>query len=163
MENMGKVITPRVWGEDSWRFIHVVALGFPNKPDEATKAKYKLFYESLQHVLPCATCRQGYASIISSNPIRLDSTEDLFIWTVEVHNAVNRKLGHDVMSEKWIRETYIFRDHEKDDKSSCSQAGPLTKDNITIIVVASLCLSIVVCTIVYFAFSKQILSATSVK
>jgi hypothetical protein len=160
---MSKVITPKVWGEDAWRFMHVVALGFPDKPDENTKTEYKQFYDSFQHVLPCANCRQGYATIFKSNPIRLDSREDLFIWTVEVHNAVNRKLGHDVMSPDWIRNTYVFREHEKESDSILSKAKYYNSDIITFIAISSIILSVVICGISYFAFRKHFVSTTSSK
>jgi hypothetical protein len=158
---MGKVITPKVWGEDAWRFMHVVALGYPDKPDENTKTNYKLFYDSFQHVLPCANCRQGYETIFKSNPIRLHSREDLFIWTVEVHNAVNRKLGHDVMSADWIRNTYVFREHEKESDSILSKAKYSNSDIITFIAISSILLSVIICCILYFACRKHFVSTTS--
>lgn len=109
-----KLITPKVWGEDAWRFMHVVALGFPAQPTERDRSDYEGFYRSLTRVLPCAHCRKGYADIFERFPINTDDTESLFLWTVDVHNAVNRKLGHDVMDPKWVRNVYVFRDHEKD-------------------------------------------------
>lgn len=36
-------------------------------------------------------CSAGFRKIVESNPPRFD--DDWFRWTVEVHNAVNRKLG----------------------------------------------------------------------
>lgn len=128
---MVKLITPKVWGEDAWRFMHVVALGFPGEPSEKDKREYEDFYESLTNVLPCVHCREGYKDIFADIPIRLDGTEELFQWTVDVHNAVNRKLGHDVMDSKWIRNVYIFREHERDlgtpslDRESAAGTGVL--------------------------------------
>lgn len=109
-----KLITPKVWGEDAWRFMHVVALGFPADPTDQDRRDYEAFYRSLTRVLPCAHCRKGYAEIFERNPINTDDADSLFLWTVDVHNAVNRKLGHDVMDPKWVRNVYVFRDHEKD-------------------------------------------------
>ena len=160
---MGKVITPKVWGEDAWRFMHVVALGYPDKPDNNTKKEYKQFYESLQYVLPCANCRQGYVSIFKTNPIRLENREDLFIWTVEVHNAVNRKLGHDVMSPDWIRNTYVFREHEKEDDSFFSKNKYSKSDVITLIVISSIFLSLFISSISYFLLRNRNVSTTPVK
>lgn len=94
--------------------MHVVALGFPADPSDNDKREYTEFYESLTKVLPCVHCREGYRDIFRDIPIRLGNTEELFQWTVDVHNAVNRKLGHDVMSPTWIRNSYIFREHEKE-------------------------------------------------
>ena len=117
-----KVITPQVWGEDAWRVMHVVALGFPVSPTDEDRENYTKFYESLTKVLPCAHCREGYAEIFRRIPIRTEDTESLFQSTVDVHNAVNRKLGHDVMEARWIRNVYVFRDHEKNGGGSCGNS-----------------------------------------
>jgi hypothetical protein len=111
-----KLITPQVWGEDAWRVMHVVALGFPESPTEADRKNYTEFYEALTNVLPCTRCREGYREIYARIPIRTDDTDALFQWTVDVHNAVNRKLGHDIMDARWIRNVYVFREHEKTGK-----------------------------------------------
>lgn len=110
-----KVITPKVWGEDAWRVMHVVALGFPSDPTDKDREDYEGFYRSLTKVLPCVHCREGYAEIFKRIPIRTKDAESLFQWTVDVHNAVNRKLGHDLMDPKWIRNVYVFREHEDGD------------------------------------------------
>lgn len=160
---MGKVITPKVWGEDAWRFMHVVALGYPDKPDDNTKKEYTKFYDSFQYVLPCANCRQGYVSIFKTNPIRLDNREDLFIWTVEVHNAVNRKLGHDVMSPDWIRNTYVFREHEKENDSILYKNKYSNSDVITLIVISSIFLSIFISSVSYLLLRHRFVSTAPVK
>lgn len=116
-----KLITPQVWGEDAWRFMHVVALGFPEKPTDKDRADYKNFFYSLTRVLPCVRCRDGYDDIFRRIPINTESTDALFQWTVDVHNAVNRKLGHDVMDARWIRNVYVFREHEKE--RECKSEG----------------------------------------
>lgn len=107
-----KVITPSVWGEDAWRVMHSVALGYPHNPYEKDKAKYRAFYESLANVLPCSKCRDGYFETMQMIPIDLTGPDELFMWTVKIHNSVNRKLGHDIMDPQWVRNVYIFREHE---------------------------------------------------
>ena len=130
-----KLITPKVWGEDAWRFMHVVALGFPAHPTERDRREYEEFYKSLTHVLPCVHCRKGYAEIFDRIPINTDDTDSLFLWTVDVHNAVNRKLGHDVMDPKWVRNVYVFRDHEKD--SGC-ESGAARMGAVAVVIAAGL-------------------------
>ena len=110
---MVKLITPEVWGEDAWRIMHVVALGFPKHPTETDKKNYADFYKTLTQVLPCERCRQGYQKFMEARPIDVSSMENLFQWTVDIHNDVNRKLSHDIMDPTWIRTVYVFRDHEK--------------------------------------------------
>lgn len=86
---------PSVWGPFFWHTIHIVALGYPKSPTYTDKKCAKEFYESLAYLLPCAVCREHYREHITINPINtfLDSRTDLIKWTIQIHNAVNRKLG----------------------------------------------------------------------
>ena len=87
-----------------WRTLHHIALGFPapnpsgSGANDYDKAMYRNFFVSLGHVIPCPTCaeilrRHSAASLDAA----LDSG-NLFDWTVELHNAVNRELG---ASDDW--------------------------------------------------------------
>jgi len=86
---------PSVWGPFFWHTIHIVALGYPKSPTYTDKKCAKEFYESLAYLLPCAVCREHYREHITKNPINtfLDSRTDLIKWTIQIHNAVNQKLG----------------------------------------------------------------------
>ncbi len=98
-----------------WRAIHVVALGLPHEADRATKDAYVAFYESLKTVIPCIQCSQGYTRIVASLKPGIAEAVDagpdaLFAWTVEVHNKVAAKLGHEAMTEDYVRDHYMFGD-----------------------------------------------------
>jgi hypothetical protein len=75
--------------------MHITALGYPSKPTYGQKRAAKEFYESLAFLIPCPICREHYAEYLKQMPISpsLDNREDLFRWTVDVHNEVNKKLG----------------------------------------------------------------------
>ena len=81
--------------------IHVVALGYSDKPTYAEKRSAKEFFESLRNLLPCPVCREHYAEHLKVMPISpfLDNRQSLFKWTVDLHNAVNVKLGKPVVSQ----------------------------------------------------------------
>lgn len=98
-----------------WRTIHVVALGYPPNPQPPVRQAYAAFYNSLKTVIPCVTCRQGYVSIVGEHPVEeaLGNPEDLFSWTVLVHNKVNQKLGKEPMSEEYVKDSYMFGDEPK--------------------------------------------------
>ncbi len=93
---------PAVWGPIFWMTIHIVALGYSEKPSYSEKKSAKEFYEGLQHLLPCPTCREHYREHLKNNPITpsLDNRRDLFKWTVNIHNSVNKKLGKPQVSEE---------------------------------------------------------------
>jgi hypothetical protein len=88
-------IPPQTWGPFFWHTMHLVALGYSNQPSYAEKKAAKEFYESLVHLIPCPTCKLHYADNLKVLPISpsLDNRRDLFKWTVDMHNMVNKQLG----------------------------------------------------------------------
>ena len=94
-------IPPEVWGPFFWHTIHITALGYSNKPTYAQKKAAKEFFTSLTVLIPCPVCREHYAKHVETYPItpHLDSRDDLFKWTVVLHNAVNKDLGKPEFSE----------------------------------------------------------------
>jgi hypothetical protein len=88
-------IPPTTWGPFFWHTIHLVALGYPNEPTYAEKRAAKEFYESLQFLIPCPVCKIHYQEHLKATPVTpsLDNRKDLFRWTVELHNRVNKDLG----------------------------------------------------------------------
>lgn len=92
---------PSVWGPIFWHTIHVTALAYPENPSYAQKRAAKEFYESLAHLIPCPKCRDHYQTHLQKMPItpHLDRRADLFRWTVEVHNTVNKMLEKPIVKE----------------------------------------------------------------
>ena len=86
-------VSPKYWGREAWKFIHWVALTYPNKPTEKDKKNYLRFFESLQDVLPCPICAEHFRQNMKSHPIKLDNNRTLFNWTVDIHNIVNKQNG----------------------------------------------------------------------
>jgi hypothetical protein len=75
--------------------MHITALGYSDKPNYAQKRAAKEFYESFVQLIPCPICRDHYSTHLKANPVspNLDSSKDLFRWTVKIHNLVNKDLG----------------------------------------------------------------------
>jgi Erv1 / Alr family len=88
-------IPPSVWGPLFWHTIHITAIGYPNSPTYAEKRAAKEFYESLALLIPCSVCREHYQTHLQKMPLapHLDRRDDLFKWTVQLHNEVNVLLG----------------------------------------------------------------------
>ena len=95
-------LPPSVWGPLFWHTMHIMALSYPEKPTYAHKRAAKDFYESLAHLIPCPKCREHYSTHLQKAPIspHLDRRIDLFRWTVNVHNVVNKSLDKPSVSEK---------------------------------------------------------------
>jgi hypothetical protein len=88
-------LPPSVWGPFFWHTMHISALGYPTKPTYAHKKAAKEFFESLLFLIPCPVCREHYGEFMKNMPVTpfLDRREDLFKWTIELHNRVNQSLG----------------------------------------------------------------------
>jgi hypothetical protein len=99
---------PQVWGPFFWHTIHVVALGYPKEPTYIDKKSAKEFFESLQYLIPCGVCREHYREHLADNPVSvfLDSRNDIFKWTVMIHNRVNKMLNKPEWTEDEVLEYY---------------------------------------------------------
>lgn len=86
---------PKVWGKYIWTSVHIIALGYPDKPSQEDKENYKRFYTDLWKVIPCYKCSLNYQRHLEELPIDdyLTDNMSLFRWTVELHNIVNKELG----------------------------------------------------------------------
>lgn len=86
---------PTYWGKYFWKVIHITALGYPDDPDEDDKEVYKRFFETMGKVLPCNRCSNNYRKHIETLALDnfLDSSANLFKWTVLLHNVVSKDLG----------------------------------------------------------------------
>lgn len=84
----------RFWGPDGWKLLHMVAQNYPEHPTKIEQNTYKIFFESLQHVLPCIYCRMSYTEYINDIPINkfIDSKKNMTKWLYLIHNKVNDKL-----------------------------------------------------------------------
>ena len=93
-------LQPDVWGPSGWKFMHYVALGYPEHPTETDKTNYKNFYQSLGHILPCQGCANHYKETVETHPIEgnLRTRDDLLRWTFEIHNKVNSRLDKPELS-----------------------------------------------------------------
>jgi hypothetical protein len=97
--------SPQMWGRQAWHFIHMVALSYPENPTDEDKKNYRKFFKSLEHTLPCPICSDHFRENMEKIPINLDSRENLFRWTVDMHNEVNIKNKKTIISyERAIEE-----------------------------------------------------------
>jgi hypothetical protein len=98
----GLNIPPTVWGPFFWHTMHLAALGYPKEPTYSEKRAAKEFYESLAYLIPCPVCKEHYADQLKKNPITpsLDTRKDLFLWTLNIHNIVNKSLGKPELTEQ---------------------------------------------------------------
>ncbi len=99
---------PTVWGRGLWIFIHSVALNYPEHPDPIDKKNVYNFFTNLENVIPCSTCRNNYNLHMNKLPLSsyLNNKNDLFKWTVEMHNIVNSDLGKPILTVEQAKNIY---------------------------------------------------------
>jgi len=118
-------INPKLWGPSGWSFIHYTALGYPDNPTEGDKINYKVFYYNLPNTLPCLKCALNFKENLLILPIDnfLNSREDLFKWTVDIHNIVNNELGNENLSYKEAYYKYSESNNSYFNKDICIIVG----------------------------------------
>lgn len=102
-------ITPTKWGAAAWTFIHYVAAGYPKHPTSQDADEYRRFFSGLGYVLPCQACRNHLHEHMRNNPpdaALAAGRDDLFAWTVRLHNVVNETLGKTRVSPESMAHWY---------------------------------------------------------
>ncbi len=84
-------LSPTIWGPQGWHFIHATAATFPNEPTKADKENYSVFFNDLGNILPCELCRENFKEKLKKLPPPLTNSEEMFKWSVDIHNQVNRE------------------------------------------------------------------------
>lgn len=102
---------PRIWGSDTWRSIHYIALGYPTGASPELQGVYASYFEVLGQVLPCVKCSKHYREHMDAYPIQpsLVGRMELFRWTVDLHNAVNTSIGRQPWSYEHAFQVYADR------------------------------------------------------
>jgi len=86
----------KIWGPCAWLFLHCITLNYT--PEKHCTKGYIAYFKSLQHVLPCGTCRSNYADIIKQGEFKLtdavfETRSSLVRWLFHVHNLINLRTG----------------------------------------------------------------------
>lgn len=116
------------WFKHYWYVFHMAALMAPPQPTQEDHERMRNFYIVFGQSIPCETeCQPDYFRIINTvYPFRYANDNDLFEWTVDVHNEVNRKLG------KYPVTYYQAKDAILNPKPpSSSSSSPLPRPPVT--------------------------------
>ena len=99
---------PKIWGPKLWFFIHTIALNFPDNPSFEDIKNYEMFFENLKYIIPCEACRLHYTQRLAANPVSkyLTDSNTIFIYTIDLHNEVNKSLGKKIYSYEAVAKLY---------------------------------------------------------
>ena len=154
------MVEPSVWGPPFWSTIHYVALAYPKTPSSLQQEQYRAFFLGLGDVLPCYKCRQNFKRHVTEIPLddALGSNDELFAWTVALHNAVNRDADKPPMDVDYARAKYLGT---KTDAPACTSewVAKQTRNKrilVTVLLIfAGLLLLILVLLLVYKYFGGR--------
>jgi len=90
----------RHWGPYFWGTLHLASLSVPNVLTQEHKTAFQALVESYTLLLPCPVCQEHFAKVLQKHPLQdnLETSEQLFLWTVTVHNEVNVSIGKPQMN-----------------------------------------------------------------
>ncbi len=103
-------MNPKIWGPHAWIFLHSITFNYPNNPTNETKKHYKIFFESLQYVLPCDNCKNNYKKKLITFKIDddvLSCRKNLIKWLIKIHNEVNKSNNKRIMSNDEVLKYYV--------------------------------------------------------
>lgn len=89
----------RFWTQSTWQLLHMYAYLNQDK-----KSIINLFH-SLSNALPCKKCSNHMQQYLKRFPI--DSSTNLFKWTVDFHNEVNKRTNKKVITYEEAKQIYV--------------------------------------------------------
>jgi hypothetical protein len=97
------------WAPPAWMFLGCIGRNYPTEPTDQQKVQYANFFFSLQHVLPCGSCRDNLVNNLKvlkwfeREPEIFRTRETLSRAINDLHNSVNVMLGK---SKQWTYEEH---------------------------------------------------------
>lgn len=97
-----------VWGPCAWKFLHAITFTYPLQPTDSEREKYKQFFMSIGHVLPCRQCGSHFLNEVHHMDVEkvFVNKESLSSWLVDVHNDVNERNGKRLVPYHVVRKWY---------------------------------------------------------
>ena len=145
-----------VWGRCLWTSIHLIALSYPKNPTKEVMKQYRDFFENLGNVLPCIKCQNNYKRHLKELPIDYFLYEDLFKWTVEMHNIVNKETGKPEWTYEKAYNYYINKEFENqcNDKTSSVSTSTVSKIDMIFKIIILLLLVFIIFLIISYLLNK---------
>jgi hypothetical protein len=86
---------PGYWGPMLWDHIHISALSLDELDHipNTTFHAFEMFFRKISLFLPCAGCKHHFKLYIDKYPPDFQCADDVWIYGVNAHNAVNSRLN----------------------------------------------------------------------
>lgn len=150
------VITQKTWGPYGWKFMHMVALAYPNNPTDEEKKNYKIFFTILGNILPCQMCADHYKKNLIEFPLTdyiLSTKDTLLKWTIDIHNIVNKSIGKKIIDYDdaiiLIKNNFVDKNKIDIPVQTNNQVTPKKKDNTFLYLLFFLFISLILIAVIY--------------
>jgi FAD-linked sulfhydryl oxidase len=150
-------LEPNMFGPVLWGAIHFIALGAPASLSAEDQIAYKAFYYQLPKVIPCASCAQHFTQTLNDHPIddALTGSNELFAWTVMIHNVVNARLGKKHMSVSDARIFWMNTKTHTDSNDFINSINGVKKYTNYMIPLATLLVGICIGSMLYMSYTSS--------
>jgi flavocytochrome c len=82
-------------GRRTWFFLHSLAAKYPDNPSDNDKESVRNLVAALGQHYPCKLCRKHLKQQLRElRPIAVNTRQELTVWFCELHNMVNKDIGH---------------------------------------------------------------------
>jgi hypothetical protein len=89
-----------IWGPALWLAIHCISMNYPSNPSIADKLHYRTWFEGLEHILPCGTCRNNFKTNLKDidyDPETHFDSRLMFSYMVyKLHNNIRKMQGKSI-------------------------------------------------------------------
>lgn len=101
----------KFWGPGGWKLLHAISFGFPDRYTNKSIDIYRRFYETIQYILPCETCRNNYKDHIKIHPISYITSKDTCkLWLYNIHNSASDIIRHENRNIGYNPEFELIKD-----------------------------------------------------
>jgi len=93
------------WQQITWNIFHTLTLNY----NDNYKQEYIIFFNSLKIIIPCRMCRNHYIENINKENMEIEkniNSDQIFNWTVDLHNSVNKMNKKKIWSYDEARKYY---------------------------------------------------------
>jgi hypothetical protein len=93
------------WKQSTWYIFHMLSLQYIEEEQEY----YEKFFESFKYILPCEKCLRHYQIQTSRPDLQISkhmNSEDIFAFTIRLHNNVNSQNRKKIWTVEEARSYY---------------------------------------------------------
>lgn len=144
-------LAPSAWGRTVWNALYVFAVGFPENPTIEEQEAAMNMVLSLQHLLPCESCRNNFLGELRELPVEqyVGSRKDFIKFVNGLHQSVSTRLGKPTET---VHEATQFLRNGKSRVATETKEGP-PKCNMAAWSVVTL-MSVIIAIVVTWALCK---------